>query len=332
MMALPVCSPGWAEQTSADPVAGLQLALPLDCDATDGCLIQNYFDHDSSGGFADYRCGELGYDGHDGIDLRLKNLAVMYAGVAVRAAAAGKVRAVRDEMPDISIREPGRFQEIVGREAGNSVAIRHGGGWETQYSHLKRGSLRVKPGDLVEAGQVLGLVGLSGKTEFPHLHFSVRYRGDPVDPFVGHGRAPGCGADTSSLWTAEARRQLSYRATGIIQAGFSQRKPEIETVEAGGDSQEIIDAGAEAIVFWVELYGIQRGDEQVLTIFDPQDRILVERRQDLLKGKARWFSYVGKKRKGADWPTGRYRAEFALYRPGEGRRQVLGLSRDLVVK
>ena len=41
---------------------------------------------------------------------------------------------------------------------GNGVVIDHGGGWISQYSHLRSGSVRVHPGDRVSAGQPLGLV------------------------------------------------------------------------------------------------------------------------------------------------------------------------------
>jgi len=319
---------GWAEPTTS----GLQLALPLACDTETGCLIQNYFDHDSGPAFSDYSCGGLGYDGHNGIDFRLRNLSVMHAGAPVYAGAAGRVRAARDEMPDISVLETGQRMAIKGREAGNSVAIQHGGGWETQYSHLKRGSIRVGPGDEVQAGQVLGLVGLSGKTQFPHVHFTVRFRGEPVDPFVGLSKDFECGDQSGSLWSPAALKKLSYRPTGVIQTGFSQRQPEMEAIAAGGDNQNIIDAGADAIVFWVELFGIQRGDEQVLKIFDPHGRVLAERRKEFPKDKAQWFSYVGKRRTGADWPTGSYRAAFTLYRASQGGRRILELSRELIVK
>ena len=46
-------------------------------------------------------------------------------------------------------------------------------------------AMAVKLGDTVVAGQRLGLVGLSGMTEFPHLHFEVAKGGAVVDPFLG---------------------------------------------------------------------------------------------------------------------------------------------------
>ena len=58
--------------------------------------------------------------------------------------------------------------------AGNAVVIDHGNKWVTLYAHLKKGSIRVRPGDIVKAGQTLGLVGLSGLTGFRTYTFRSR--------------------------------------------------------------------------------------------------------------------------------------------------------------
>ena len=57
--------------------------------------------------------------------------------------------------------------------AGESVVLDHGGGEYSVYAHLKPGSLRVKPGDKVAAGRVIGQLGSSGNSTEPHLHFQV---------------------------------------------------------------------------------------------------------------------------------------------------------------
>jgi hypothetical protein len=110
---------------------------------------------------------------------------------AIAAAADGVVVDVRDGMPDVSIRVGGR-EAVQGREAGNRVALFHGDGWLTQYSHLKQGSVAVRKGDRVQAGQRLGEIGLSGSTEFPHLEFLATYQDRVIDPFVGLGDFPTC--------------------------------------------------------------------------------------------------------------------------------------------
>ena len=57
--------------------------------------------------------------------------------------------------------------------AGNHVIVDLGGGHFALWAHLRPGSLRVKVGDHVKRGQVLGLVGNSGNSSEPHLHFQV---------------------------------------------------------------------------------------------------------------------------------------------------------------
>lgn len=63
---------------------------------------------------------------------------------------------------------------------GRLVVVRHFNGLETFYAHLHR--LKVKPGDEVEAGQLLGLGGSSGHSTGSHLHFETRFKGVPFDP------------------------------------------------------------------------------------------------------------------------------------------------------
>ena len=66
--------------------------------------------------------------------------------------------------------------------------IAHDQGWETQYCHLKQGSISVNAADTVQVGDVLGKIGLSGWTQFPHVYISVRHNGTRIDPFAPSGR------------------------------------------------------------------------------------------------------------------------------------------------
>jgi murein DD-endopeptidase MepM/ murein hydrolase activator NlpD len=65
---------------------------------------------------------------------------------------------------------------------GLLVEVRHGGGVVTRYSHLAR--VLCRPGDAVESGQALGLVGSTGRATGPHLHFEVWQHGQPRDPLA----------------------------------------------------------------------------------------------------------------------------------------------------
>ena len=63
---------------------------------------------------------------------------------------------------------------------GNVVIIRHYNGLETVYAHLSK--IKVKTGQVILAGQLVGLGGSTGRSSGPHLHFEVRFKGQALDP------------------------------------------------------------------------------------------------------------------------------------------------------
>jgi murein DD-endopeptidase MepM/ murein hydrolase activator NlpD len=63
---------------------------------------------------------------------------------------------------------------------GNYILIDHGGGYSTGYGHLS--AFYVSVGQVVQRGQAIGAVGMTGDATGPHLHFEVRIAGKPVDP------------------------------------------------------------------------------------------------------------------------------------------------------
>ena len=63
---------------------------------------------------------------------------------------------------------------------GHYVVLRHYNGLETLYGHLS--AYKVKVGDLVKAGDMIGLGGNTGRSTGPHLHYEVRYQGNAIDP------------------------------------------------------------------------------------------------------------------------------------------------------
>ncbi|MEX0318692.1 MAG: M23 family metallopeptidase [Ruegeria sp.] len=285
------------------------LDLPVDCIPGKSCTIQNFVDHVPGPDAEDFRCGPLSYDGHKGTDFALPTLREMHEGVRVLAAAPGVVRGIRDGMEDRRF-EPADQDAIAGRDCGNGVVIAHEDGWETQYCHMKRGSLRVKTGDTVLAGTVLGEIGLSGRTQFPHLHLSVRHQDRVVDPFATSGAAT-CGEAGETLWKAPP----AYVPGAMLSVGFSDHVPEYEDIQAGTAARRAMPPDAAGLVLFGYAFGGQTGDILRLTIDGPDGPFLSEEFA-LDKAQARFFRAAGRRLAAASWPAGRYRGEVAMLRNG----------------
>jgi murein DD-endopeptidase MepM/ murein hydrolase activator NlpD len=74
------------------------------------------------------------------------------------------------------------------RVRGNSVVLLHGMGVCSGYWHLSK--ILVQPGKVVEAGELIGLVGTTGLSTGPHLHYEIRVSGVPVDPAPWYRNVP----------------------------------------------------------------------------------------------------------------------------------------------
>lgn len=307
------------------------LMLPLACTPNRDCWIANHLDLDSGPGVRDYACGTLSYDGHKGTDFAIRDRAAMQEGVAVLAAAAGRVRAGRDGVADANVRKEGRAS-VQGRECGNGVVLEHGDGWETQYCHLRQGSIRVQAGEAVAAGQALGLVGMSGLTEYPHLHLSVRHAGKPVDPFRGERTDADCAAQ-SPLWHPEVAAALPYAPGVVYNTGIAAEPPAADGVRSGRYRRAAaLDAGAPMLVFFAEVFGVSAGDTLDLRLRGPDDATLVARRIPIAERQARRYAYVGVRRTASAWPPGVYRGEARLLRADGGTSPAAGQAASIEIR
>jgi len=301
-----------APLAGAAPAEGPALSIPIACEMGRVCQVQSYFDRDPGPAAKDYRCGLRTYDGHGGVDFRVPDMTAQRRGVDVLAAADGRVSRLRDGVADVSVRETG-VAAVHGRECGNGVVIDHGGGWETQYCHLARGSLRVKQSQAVRAGEPIARVGLSGQTEFPHVHLRLSRQGVAVDPFA---RGPGCGAQAGrGYWTADAAAKLAYRTGAILNTGFAGRTIANPDVEAGGVAPP--DAQAAALVAYARVIGLEKGDQLALTLAGPDGQVMAQSRTPPMdRDKAQYVAYVGKRRTTGAWAAGDYRARVQVLRNG----------------
>ncbi len=295
-----------------------ELTFPVDCTIGENCYIQNYSDLDPLEGddtYHDYRCNKLTYDTHKGIDIRLLHEKGIEDGIKVLAASDGMVKGLRNDVPDVNIRTGGR-KAVKGKECGNGVIMTHEDGWTTQYCHLREGSVRVHKGEVVKAGDVLGLIGLSGMTEFPHLHFHLKKDGKVVDPFVGLVEPVTCG-DLDAfkpLWHADAAKQVRYIPTGMLGTGFTSVKPTGDEVRAGEHRLEKLATTDPAIVFWIDAFGIHKEDVLHLSLKDTRGKIMAENNRTFERSKAQIFFLIGSRSKGLPWPAGNYTGEVKVTR------------------
>src|SRR5205085_2151769 len=134
-----------------------------------------------------------------------------YFGADIHAVAYGPVVAVIDGLPE---QVPGKSPTglPLDQYAGNHVVQDIGGGNYALYAHMKTGSVKVKVGDRLTSGQVIGNLGNSGNSDAPHLHFHVMSTPDPLKsnglPFVFTGfrldsRAAGAKDELDDILTGQ---------------------------------------------------------------------------------------------------------------------------------
>jgi murein DD-endopeptidase MepM/ murein hydrolase activator NlpD len=219
--------------------------------------ISNFVDQNPSypNLLLDYACGARTYDlansyNHRGTDiftwpfpwLRMAN-----DQIEVVAAAAGTIILKQDGYYDRSC--------SLSSEPWNAVYVRHADGSVAWYGHLKVGSQTTKLiGDPVEAGDYLGVVGSSGSSTGPHLHFEVWDAFDNlIDPFQG-----ACNSLNPDSWWADQRAYydsaVNQITTGRLAPDFGSC-PSPETTHA----QSAFDPGA--LIYFTTYYHDQRSGQ-----------------------------------------------------------------------
>lgn len=294
------------------------LTLPLQCEPGRDCWLVNLPDADKTSKVRDYLCGKHTYNKHKGTDFAIRDYSVMRDGVAVVAAAPGRVVAVRDGELDGDVKLVGKAS-IKGRECGNAVVLDHGHGWETKYCHLRRNSIIVNKGDQVDRGEKLGLVGSSGFSAFPHIHLGVTKNRRVVDPFLGLqprnlDLKPSCKLGENPLWHPAVLRKIRGPQTALYSAGFSVQAPNEIALRQGFYRRKTLPVRSPALVFWVDAFWVHAGDMLELRIIDPKGKVIHESKTQIQKLQARFFRFSGKKR-ATKWPPGVYIGEAVLTRP-----------------
>lgn len=336
IFALP--GPAMAESPGYSLIGTPKLGSPVDCSEPERCSVQNYVDFDPGPQARDHTCGPLTYNGHKGVDIRLRSIAEMDRGVAVLAAADGRVIATRNDVPDRLLNQFEALQALAGpAKPSNSVSLYHGKGWATHYGHLRRGSVTVRNGQRVKRGQVIGLIGASGSTNFPHLHFTLTLRDQEIDPYSGRKPGSGCGAGVyHSFWTKRAASLLAYRTSGILNAGFAEISPGLSSLTLDPPPPAPLPVTAEQLVFWTRIWGLRQNDRVRMRLYAANGVLLAETTHRAKNNHPINMRSLIMPRFTDAWPKGVYKGEYLLERPlgskDEKFDQILKVTRSVELK
>jgi hypothetical protein len=303
---------------SAPAAAETLLSLPVDCRPGETCWVTKLMDHDAGPRDVDWQCGPRAPGDHSGTDFAVSDLATG-AATRVLAAAPGTVLRLRDGMADANVLETGP-QAIKGRECGNAVVIDHGDGLETQYCHLRQGSIVVRIGQRVERGQELGRIGLSGETELPHVHLTVRRNGQEIDPFTGTGKDGRCGLREQPLWDAATLAALPYQSRQPYRVGLAGGT--LDRLAARQGTAPAPTPDSPVLVLWFDGLALHAGDTLRFVILDPAGREIFRHDQAFDRDSVQWFGFSGLKRRQPRWPAGRYTGQVE-WQPAEGGPPLL---------
>ncbi len=287
------------ERTVIKPLINIvkseKFGLPIDCALGETCHIMNYVDFaPKDGKQTDPACLARTYDGHKGTDFALIDDLAMRQGVNVLASMDGTVTKIRDGEAD-QWSDDTQLKAIkdARKECGNAILIEHKNNVETIYCHLKKNSIRVKPDQKIKKGDVIAQVGLSGLTEFPHVHFGILKNKKIIDPFTGKENTDTCGIRQQSLW--DNTLNINYQPITIHRAGFSTDKPTLKSISQNSSSLKETKPNPNLLTFWSIFLGVREGDKIKLEIRDPNDQILSEYKIIQNKMRARQFYFTGKR-------------------------------------
>jgi hypothetical protein len=278
--------------------------MPIDCVLGETCVIEDYPDTDPTDAASDYRCGLKSRDGHSGTDFALLHFDQMESGVRVIAAADGRVQAIRNTRPDQPY-IPGT--DLNGQECGNAVRIDHGNGYQSVYCHMKLGSVRVTPGQRVLQGQLLGEVGLSGLTNFPHLHLTITQGADVIDPFAPTA-SNACSEPLETLWLDTP----PYVNAGLFTAGISDGVPDLDAVQSGTARRTSLSP-TDPMVLYAHAFHGNRHDRIEMILSGPKGAVF-EHTARLDEDQAQAMRAYGRRAPGSGWAKGAYRGYARLMR------------------
>ena len=231
--------------------------------------ISNYVDHNPlvGGQLQDYRCGDLTYDAADGYNH--SGTDYMPFPFPWQKMDRNEVQVIAAASGIIVDKQDGYFDsECVAQEKqGNTIVLQHEDGTKTWYLHMKNGSLLSKSiGEEVAVGEYLGVIGSSGRSSGPHLHFEITDRDDNlIDPFFDASNATCNTTANETRWV----NQRPYDRAGINDIVLSAVRPQFPFCQKAILAERTTFAPGEEVVFNL-FYRNDSVDKQTeFVLYDP---------------------------------------------------------------
>ena len=216
----------------------------------------------------DYNCGSRTYDTQSGYNHAGTDYFTWPFGfnkmdssdVEIIAAAAGTIVYKQDGQYDRSC--------VNNNNQWNAVYVQHSDGSVAWYGHMKNGSLTSKTvGQTVAVGEYLGVVGSSGNSSGPHLHFEIHDSGNNlIDPYSGS-----CNSMNSSSWWINQRPYVD----GAINHIVTNDQPPVFSVCPNDDIKNEHDYFTDTDTIYLMLYFrfLSVGDNVFYTIYRPDNSV-----------------------------------------------------------
>jgi len=231
----------------------------------------NYIDHNPAypDHISDYECGTRSYDtsngyNHKGFDIISWPFwwKQMELNQAINIAAAdGQITAKND----------GSFDENCGfnSDTPNYIAVEHSDGSTSWYLHMKNGGLTTKGvGDYVSEGEFLGVIGSSGSSTLPHLHFEVYDTdGNLIDPSIGP-----CNDFNSDTWWLNQKTYYNPQVNAAITHNAPPEFFDCPATEITNESNQFNPG--DLVTFAVYLKDQESGTSINLKITKPDNTVL----------------------------------------------------------
>ena len=286
----------------------VDLLFPVSCRIMENCWITNHVDLNKNiNQVEDYMCGKKVSDNNQSTHISLASKSSYHENIPVLATAEGIVRVA----------------ELDSGFCGGRVLIEHKDGWQSSYCHLNPELITVIKGQKVKAGDVLGLIGVSGQSQWPHLSFAVLRNGMVFDPFSGRTPLEGCLKASTPLW--EGGMNPLYEPAHVTNIGFTVGHVTNQEITSGAiAAAKEIATNTPQISLWAMLMNISSNDDISLKIEEPSGRILNQ--LDIkIKNDADFHPiYFVTRRQNFLWDEGLYKGTITITRNVNGNRITIG--------